>query len=174
LVPLKFINKEFEPGDTFKPKNEEAIRELLAEVKVRPVAEVMCEKYKKLTEWLHEHTLSADEIKETLPSLYRDIQDAIERLDTAFVNEDLQAFQCALDQIRLLYAEALFKCGWRIGVRVPSEVLQAELWIVADTADMHSLRSQGIAESVYTAEEIGKLREITKDSLKGIHKVRDL
>jgi hypothetical protein len=36
LVPLKFTNKELKPGDTFKPKDEEAIKELLAEGFIKP------------------------------------------------------------------------------------------------------------------------------------------
>jgi hypothetical protein len=36
LIPLKFTNKELKIGETFTPKNEDAIKGLLAEGKVRP------------------------------------------------------------------------------------------------------------------------------------------
>jgi len=38
---------ELTSGDTFKPKNEEAIKTLLAEGKVRPVSEVIAKKYRE-------------------------------------------------------------------------------------------------------------------------------
>jgi hypothetical protein len=102
---------KLKPGDTFKPKSEEAIKDLLAEGKVRPVAEIMAEKYLFLTHWLHGYDLGCDELKKTLPQLYQDIQDTIERLDNAFVIDDMQSFQDAFDKIKMLYTEALFKCG---------------------------------------------------------------
>ena len=177
-IPLKLKTSsgllDLKPGDTFTPKCEDALIKLLAEDKVKPMAEVMGEKYQELTDWLRQHTLTGDEINETLPGLYTDIQDAIERLDTAFFNEDMQAFQGALDRIRLLYAEALLTCGWRIAVKVRSEALQSYLWIVADDMDRQPLRSQGITEAIYTADEIKKLRGMCKDSLKAIHRVKEV
>jgi hypothetical protein len=114
MIPLKFTNKELHTGDTFIPKNEDAIKGLLAEGKVRPLSEVMSDKYQNLTDWLHQFDLGRDELKETHPDLYQDIQDAIERLDNAFLIEDMTAFQDALENIRVLYTDALFKCGRRI------------------------------------------------------------
>ena len=111
LAPLKFTNKELKSGDIFTPKNEESIKTLLAEGKVRPVSNFMGDKYKELTAWLHEFDLTGDEIKETLPGLYQNIQEAIERLDSAFLNEDLIAFQDALNRVKELYTEALNRTG---------------------------------------------------------------
>lgn len=114
MIPLKFANKEVGIGDTFTPKKEDAIKGLLAEGRVRPVLEVMGEKYQELADWLHQFDLGRDELKETLPGLYQDIQDAIERLDDAFLIEDMAVFQDALEKIRVLYTDALFKCGRRV------------------------------------------------------------
>jgi hypothetical protein len=111
LTPLKFRNLEIKIGDTFRPKNEDSIKGLLAEGKVRPVAEVMGGKYRELTDWMHSFDLGRDELKETLPGLYMDIQNAIERLDSAFINEDLTAFQGALERVKSLYTQSLLKCG---------------------------------------------------------------
>lgn len=163
---------ELKPGDTFIPKCEDAVRGLLTESKVKPVTEVMAEKYRALTEWLAQFDLIADEIKETLPELYLDIQDRIQRLDDAFVIEDMPAFQDAFERIKQLYAEALFRTGRKIAVRVWSEPLQTHLWIVADDEDIKALRSQDITEAIYTASEIQKLKGMERDSLKAIHQVK--
>jgi hypothetical protein len=121
FIPLKLKSSsgllDLKPGDTFKPKSEDVIKGLLAEGRVRPVLEVMGEKYRELTAWLHQFDLSSDELRETLPGLYQDIQDAIESMDNAFIIEDITAFQDALERIRLLYTDALFKCGRRILIR---------------------------------------------------------
>ena len=62
----------------------------------------------------------------------------------------------------------------RVAYKVYSEVLQAYLWVVDTDADMHALRSQGITEAIYTADEIKKLKGIDKDSLRAIHKVKEV
>jgi hypothetical protein len=177
-IPIKLKTSdgevELRPGDTFKPKSEEAIKGLLTDGKVKPVAEVMAEKYQSLTGWLHSFDPGSDELKETLPGLYMDIQDAIERFDKAFLIEDLPVFQDNLERIRLLYTEALFSCGRRIAIKVWSKPLGCHLWIVADNEDMHSLRSQGVSEAIYTDGEIKKLKGLGKDSLKEIHKFKEV
>ncbi|MEW6214968.1 MAG: hypothetical protein AB1478_07195 [Nitrospirota bacterium] len=174
LAPLKFKNCEIKAGDTFKLKNIEAIRPLLAEGKVRPLSEIMGEKYRELTGWLHQFDLGRDELKETLPELYQDIQNTIQSLDDAFANEDMPAFQDALNRVKMLYTEALFKCGRRVLVKVYSELLGCYLWIVADDEDMHSLRSQGVSEAIYTQDEIKELRKLCKEDLKELHKVKEV
>ena len=134
--------------------------------------EVMSQKYNELAEWLHSHDLTSDEIKETLPGLYLDIQDVIERLDNAFIVEDLTGFQDALDRIKLLYTEALLKCGRNVAIKVYSELLGCHLWVVNTDQDMHTLRSQGIKEAIYTAGEIKKLKSMSKNDLKAVHEVK--
>ena len=114
-IPLKLKTSsgllELKPGDTFKPKSDEATKGLLANGKIKPVRDVISQEYESLTDWLHQHDLTGDEIKETLPKLYSDIQDSIERLDTAFVAEDLRDFRDMLARIKQLYTEAMLKCG---------------------------------------------------------------
>ncbi len=140
--------------------------------KVKPsLKDVITEKYQTLTGWLHSFDLTGDEIKETIPKLYQDIQDAIEKLDHAFANEDMPTFQDALTRIKTFYTEALLKCGRRIAVKVYSEILQAYLWVVDTDEDMHS---QGVSEAIYTADEIKKLKGLSQDSLREIHKVKEV
>ena len=178
LIPLRFETSqgviELKPGDTFEPKDEEAIRWLLIDGRVRPLSDVMAEKYRELTGWLHQFDLTVDELKETLPGLYQDIQDAIESLDNSFVTEDLAAFQDAFNKVRELYTEALFKDGRRVAVKVWSEILHAYLWVVETDKDMHSLSSQGIKEVIYTADEIKRLKGLSNDSLKEVHKAKEV
>ena len=62
----------------------------------------------------------------------------------------------------------------KVAYKVYSEILQAYLWVVETDQDMHFLRSQGITEAIYIAdEEIKKLKGLSKDSLKEIHKVKE-
>jgi len=61
-----------------------------------------------------------------------------------------------------------------VAYKVWSEILQAYLWVVDTDQDMHSLKSQGITEAIYKADEIRKLKGISKDSLKEIHKVKEV
>ena len=61
----------------------------------------------------------------------------------------------------------------KVAYKVYSEILQAHLLVVETDQDMHSLRSQGITEAIYTEDEIKKLKGLSKDSLKEIHKVKE-
>ena len=62
----------------------------------------------------------------------------------------------------------------KIAYKVWSEILQAYLWVVDTDQDMHSLRSKKVSEAIYTGDEIRKLRSLSKDSLKEIHKVKEV
>lgn len=78
----------------------------------RAVREVLAEKYTGLCEWLSQFNhLTDDEIRENLPNIYQDIQNAIERLDSAFLAEDITAFEESLSRVKKLYAKALLRCG---------------------------------------------------------------
>ena len=61
----------------------------------------------------------------------------------------------------------------KVPYKVYSEILQSNLWIVETDQDMHSLRSQGITEAIYTADEIKELRKLSKEDLREIHKVKE-
>jgi len=60
----------------------------------------------------------------------------------------------------------------KVAYKVWSEILQTYLWIVDTDEDMHSLRSQGISEAIYIAEEIKKLKGMDKEGLKAVHQVK--
>jgi hypothetical protein len=119
FIPLEFTNKEVKPGETFKPKDKEVLKDLLAEGKVRALSDFIGDRYKDLTAWLHDFDLTGDEIKETLPGLYQDIQDAIEAMDKAFVNEDFNGLLQALEKVRKCYREALVNPKTAIQKAIP-------------------------------------------------------
>ena len=63
----------------------------------------------------------------------------------------------------------------KVAYKVYSEILQAYLWVVDTDEDMHSLRaSQGVSEAIYTADEIKKLKGLSSESLREIHKVKEV
>lgn len=62
----------------------------------------------------------------------------------------------------------------RVAHKVWSEILQAYLWAVDTVEDMHSLRSQGIAEIIYSHDEIKELRKFSKEDMREIHKVKEI
>ena len=177
LIPLRYETSkgviEIQAGGTFKLKDPEPISELLAEGKVRPVSEVMAKERQELTDWLHRFNFSVDEIKRASPELYQNIQDTKGRLDEAYAQENLLAFQDILSKLKELYAEALF-ARRKVGIKIYSEILGCYLWVVETDEDMHSLRSQGITEAIYTTDEIRKLKDLSKDSLKEIHKAKEV
>jgi len=61
----------------------------------------------------------------------------------------------------------------KVAYRIYSEVLQAYLWVVDTDEDMHSLRSQGVKEAIYIQHETTKLKELSKEELNEIHKVKE-
>ena len=62
----------------------------------------------------------------------------------------------------------------KVAYKVWSEILKAYLWVIADDEDMHTLRSQGVTDAIYKADEIRKLKGLDKGSLKEIHKVKEV
>lgn len=110
-VPLKLRTSNGElnlrPGDTFRPKNEDAIRPLLKEGKIRPLSTVFEERFDELADKLSQYALTADEIKTQKPELYKQIQEAIVRMDSAWLREDLESFSEAIKTIEEIYFRAL-------------------------------------------------------------------
>ena len=62
----------------------------------------------------------------------------------------------------------------KVAYKVYSEILQAYLWVVETDQDMHSLRSQGITEAIYTYPEIAELKKLSKEDVKEIHRVKEI
>jgi hypothetical protein len=63
--------------------------------------------FSRLAEKLKSFSLTADEIKIQKPSLYKQIQEAIDEMDLAWLNEDLEHFTKVIKTIEELYSYAL-------------------------------------------------------------------
>jgi len=110
-IPLKLRTPEgileLKPGEIFKPKCEDAVRPLLESRKVRSLKEVFERKFNELADKLLQQTLTAEDIKAQRPEMYKDIQKAIERMDSSWLKEDLPEFSMAIKDINRLYYKAL-------------------------------------------------------------------
>lgn len=107
LRPLKFTNKELKAGDTFTPKNEDAIRPLLNNGMVRPVSESILEQYKAFIQWLKSYQMTIEDIKEADIELYDSILTAVENIDKAFYSENLPGFSEGIYAVKQLYIKAM-------------------------------------------------------------------
>ncbi len=96
---------------------------------------------------------------------------------TSQVKKELQTGQLitlSTDKALRLLNEGKITPAERVAYKVYSELLQAHLWVVETDQDMHSLRTQGISEAVYTRKEIKELRKLPKEHLKAIHEAKEL
>ena len=85
-----------------------------------------------------------------------------------------QKVRLSKEEAMSLIQDGLIQPIDKVAYKVYSEILQAYLWVVDTDEDMYSLRSQGKTEAIYTGDEIRKLRSLSKDSLKEIHKVKEV
>ena len=85
-----------------------------------------------------------------------------------------QKVRLSKEEAMSLIQDGLIQPIEKVVYKVYSEILQAYLWVVDTDQDMHSLRSQDITEAIYTGNEIRKLKGLGKDSLKEIHKVKEV
>lgn len=75
------------------------------------------------------------------------------------------------EALPLIEAGLIMPTG-RVAYRIYSELLQTHLWVCETDHDMHSLRAEGVAEPIYTGEEIRKLKGMDNAGLKAIHTVK--
>ncbi len=136
---------------------------------IKPAREIMDERYKVLFARIRQYDLEEADMGS---DLWGAIQNVLETMDGAYLRNDLTAFQDAFDEVNLLYAKALFRTDRRIALRLYSEVLGVYLWVVKNDKDMRSLVAQGIAEAVYTADEVRKLKGLSVEGLKAVHEAK--
>ena len=65
------------------------------------------QRFNQLADKLQSYTLTDDEIRLHMPGLHKDIQAAIERMDTAWLRFDYEGFLLACKQIEQFYFNAL-------------------------------------------------------------------
>lgn len=98
---------------------------------------------------------------------------------TTLEPEDIQAIAGAVVSLPEVKAIPLIEAGRikpteGVAYRIYSEILQAHLWVVETDSDMHSLRALGVSDSIYTGDEIRKLRTsgMDREGLKTVHSVK--
>ena len=100
-------NKVLKPGDIVDVPQELAIR-YIERGKLQPIENSLFEqRFNQLADQLQSYTLTDDEIKLHMPGLHKDIQAAIERMDTAWLRFDYEGFLVACKQIEHFYFNAL-------------------------------------------------------------------
>jgi hypothetical protein len=61
----------------------------------------------------------------------------------------------------------------RAAVKVYSKILKAYLWVVADDTDARALRASArVTDTIYTGDEIQKLRGMDEEGLKRVHEAK--
>jgi hypothetical protein len=58
-----------------------------------------------------------------------------------------------------------------VAVKVWSELLQAQLWVVADEQDIEVFTTHGLTGEICTVDEIQKYSCIDRDSIKALHTI---
>lgn len=106
-TPQGLIN--LKEGQIIALSEEEALPMVKAGL-IKPLIKVMDGLYQELNQWLRQFDLTADEIKERDLGLYFELQEAIEGLDKAFLEEDLSSFKGFIEKVRELYCLALIRC----------------------------------------------------------------
>lgn len=91
-----------------------------------------------------------------------------------FMLKEGQRVRLSKEEAMPLIQDGLIQPIEKVAYRIYSSILQAYLWVVDTNEDMHTLRFQGVSEAVYTGNEIKKLRGLRKDSLIGIHRVKEV
>lgn len=98
-----------------------------------------------------------------------------ETLEGTFMLKEGQKVRLSKEEAIPLIQDGLIQPIEKVAHRIYSNILQAYLWVVADDKDRGTLRaSQSITEAIYTHDEIKKLKGLSKDSLREIHKVKQV
>ena len=90
---------------------------------------------------------------------------------------DIQAGQTitlAKDQAIKLINEGKIIPTEKAAYKIYSNILQAYLWVVDTDEDMWALKHEGATEPIYTADEVRKLKDISKKGLKRAHNIKEV
>lgn len=92
-----------------------------------------------------------------------------------FMLKEGQKVRLSKEEAIPLIQDGLIQPIEKVAYRIYSNILQSYLWVVDTDEDMHSLRaSQGVSDAIYTADEIKKLKGLSSESLREIHKVKEV
>ncbi|MDA8086800.1 MAG: hypothetical protein M0Z75_08890 [Nitrospiraceae bacterium] len=85
-----------------------------------------------------------------------------------------QIITLAKDQALMLINKGKIIPAEKAAYKIYSNILQAYLWIVDTDEDIWALKNEGTAEPIYTADEVRKLKGISKEGLKQVHSVKEV
>jgi hypothetical protein len=108
FIPIKFKNKELRAGETFVPKDENIIKGLLAEGKVKPVEE------EKIRCWL-------DRLSESERDIYR------ERINTMQIDSCLLREQLEVELIKKIISDRVIKGKCDVCIKVNGCMLTRDM-----------------------------------------------
>lgn len=92
-----------------------------------------------------------------------------------FMLKEGQKVRLSKEEAIPLIQDGLIQPIEKVAYRIYSNILQAYLWVTADGEDRETIRaSQSVSEAIYTVDEIKKLKGLSKDSLREIHKVKEV
>jgi hypothetical protein len=83
------------------------MQKYLSKAKGESLKETMLKEYRQFIHWLGNYDLTANEIKEKDPEILEEIHKAIEEMDNHFLNENLQGFNNAMEQVKKGYLQAM-------------------------------------------------------------------
>ncbi|MEO5357137.1 MAG: hypothetical protein H7844_07555 [Nitrospirae bacterium YQR-1] len=162
-------------GDTFKALDPESLKPLIDNGKVRPVVEVIDSERSKLKEFIAGFLITSNEIKESLPDVYSEIETLSETFKKYRDEENLSACIETLEGIKRLYmwAVAVLKPE-AVSILLYSKTLECNVWVVLDDAEVQALRNKGIREPVYTHNEVKSLKGVSAAHLMQVNKVKGI
>jgi hypothetical protein len=104
----KYLKKveETSLNTTSKPKSKNVITLPILGDKALS-RQVFDERFNELADKLSQYVLTADEIQTQRPEIYKKIQVAIESMDVAWLQGDLEAFSKSVKTIEALYSHAI-------------------------------------------------------------------
>jgi hypothetical protein len=85
-----------------------------------------------------------------------------------------QIITLAKDQALKLINEGKIIPTGKVAYKIYSKILQAYLWVVETDEDVWALKNEGTTDPIYTADEVRKLKGISKEGLKRVHKVKEV
>ena len=85
-----------------------------------------------------------------------------------------QIITLAKDQAIKLINEGKIIPAGKAAYKIYSNILQAYLWVVDTDEDMWALKNESATEPIYTSDEVRKLKGISKEGLKRVHKIKEL
>jgi hypothetical protein len=97
---------ELQPGQLINLNTEKAKR-LMQKGVIISLRDTMLQEYRQFMQWLGNHDITSDEIKNFDPDIHQNLISAIEELDNCYYRDDYQGFINHMERAKRLYLEAV-------------------------------------------------------------------